>query len=81
VNQVLILVLVLWTFNDFNTPYVLFGGSAPHPADLISVHIYQSSFITWNFGLGSAMSVLLLLFLLVITAVYLFATRRRDARA
>jgi multiple sugar transport system permease protein len=81
VNQVLILVLVLWTFNDFNTPYVLFGGSAPHPADLISVHIYQSSFITWNFGLGSAMSVLLLLVLLVITAVYLVATRRRDARA
>jgi multiple sugar transport system permease protein len=27
------------------------------------VHIYQSSFATWNFGLGSAMSVLLLLFL------------------
>ena len=29
VNQVLVLVLFLWTFNDFNTPYVLFGGSAP----------------------------------------------------
>jgi multiple sugar transport system permease protein len=81
VNQVLILVLVLWTFNDFNTPYVLFGGSAPHPADLISVHIYQNSFITWNFGLGSTMSVLLLLFLLLITVVYLIGTRRRDARA
>jgi multiple sugar transport system permease protein len=79
VNQVLILVLFLWTFNDFNTPYVLFGRAAPHAADLISVHIYQSSFITWNFGLGSAMSVLLLLFLLVVTAVYLLATtRRRD---
>jgi multiple sugar transport system permease protein len=81
VNKVLILVLVLWTFNDFNTPYVLFGRSAPRPADLISVHIYQSSFITWNFGLGSAMSVLLLLFLLVVTAVYLTVTswRRNDA--
>jgi multiple sugar transport system permease protein len=81
VNQVLILVLFLWTFNDFNTPYVLFGGSAPHAADLISVHIYQSSFITWNFGLGSAMSVLLLVFLLAVTAVYLAGTsrRRRDA--
>lgn len=77
VNQVLILVLVLWTFNDFNTPYVLFGGSAPRPADLVSVHIYQSSFITWNFGLGSAMSVLLLLFLLLITGVYLVITSRR----
>jgi multiple sugar transport system permease protein len=77
VNQVLILVLFLWTFNDFNTPYVLFGRAAPHAADLISVHIYQSSFITWNFGLGSAMSVLLLLFLLAVTSVYLVGTSRR----
>ncbi|GLW10663.1 ABC transporter permease [Microtetraspora sp. NBRC 13810] len=79
INQVLVLVLFLWTFNDFNTPYVLFGKSAPEQADLISIHIYQSSFVTWNFGSGSAMSVLLLLFLLAVTAVYLVATsRRRD---
>ncbi|MFD3324897.1 carbohydrate ABC transporter permease [Streptomyces sp. NPDC058701] len=80
VNQVLILVLFLWTFNDFNTPFVLFGKSAPASADLISIHIYQSSFQTWNFGTGSAMSVLLLLFLLVVTGVYLlFTSRGRSA--
>ncbi|ANN18005.1 ABC transporter permease [Amycolatopsis orientalis] len=77
VNQVLLLVLFLWTFNDFNTPYVLFGASAPKEASLISIHIYQSSFVTWNFGLGSAMSVLLLLFLLVVSTVYLGLTSRR----
>jgi multiple sugar transport system permease protein len=76
VNQVLLLVLFLWTFNDFNTPYVLFGGSAPRQADLISIHIYKSSFITWDFGSGSAMSVALLLFLLVVTAAYLLLTNR-----
>ncbi|MER7970231.1 MULTISPECIES: sugar ABC transporter permease [unclassified Streptomyces] len=76
VNQVLVLVLFLWTFNDFNTPYVLFGKTAPAAADLISVHIYQASFVTWNFGTGSAMSVLLLLFLLVVTGVYLVLTSR-----
>ncbi|GGS41108.1 ABC transporter permease [Streptomyces griseoviridis] len=76
VNQVLVLVLFLWTFNDFNTPYVLFGKSAPASADLISVHIYQESFATWNFGRGSAMSVLLLLFLLVVTGVHLAVTSR-----
>ncbi|MFF4978824.1 carbohydrate ABC transporter permease [Streptomyces sp. NPDC001046] len=76
VNQVLVLVLFLWTFNDFNTPYVLFGRTAPEAADLISVHIYQASFVTWNFGTGSAMSVLLLLFLLVVTGVYLALTSR-----
>jgi multiple sugar transport system permease protein len=77
VNQVLLLVLFLWSFNDFNTPYVLFGKSAPEEASLISIHIYQSSFVTWNFGLGSAMSVLLLLFLLLVSACYLGATSRR----
>ncbi|KUH36689.1 MULTISPECIES: carbohydrate ABC transporter permease [Streptomyces] len=76
VNQVLVLVLFLWTFNDFNTPFVLFGKAAPEAADLISLHIYQSSFQTWNFGTGSAMSVLLLLFLLLVTGVYLLLTTR-----
>src|SRR5262245_23284034 len=81
VNQVLVLVLFLWTFNDFNTPYVLFGGSAPNEADLISIHIYESSFVTWDFGVGSAMSVALLLFLLVVTAAYLLVTGRRRVHA
>ncbi|MEV8320351.1 sugar ABC transporter permease [Streptomyces sp. NPDC059900] len=81
VNQVLVLVLFLWTFNDFNTPFVLFGRSAPEAADLISIHIYQSSFATWNFGTGSAMSVLLLLFLLAVTGVYLWVTSRERKSA
>ncbi|MCW2595389.1 MAG: multiple sugar transport system permease protein [Pseudonocardiales bacterium] len=76
VNRVLLLVLFLWTFNDFTTPYTLFGRGAPRQADLISMHIYQNSFVTWNFGTGSAMSVLLLLFLLVITGGYLRIANR-----
>ncbi|WP_042364743.1 carbohydrate ABC transporter permease [Streptacidiphilus neutrinimicus] len=77
VNQVLVLVLFLWNFNDFNTPYTLFGNVPPPQANLISVQIYDTSFQNWNFGSGSAMSVLLLLFLLVVTAVYLLLTNRR----
>ncbi|WP_263172191.1 carbohydrate ABC transporter permease [Streptomyces sp. SCSIO ZS0520] len=81
VNQVLVLVLFLWTFNDFNTPYLLFGKSAPDAADILSIHIYESSFVTWNFGSGAAMSVLLLLFLLLVTGTYLLLTSRgRKAR-
>ncbi len=81
INQVLVLVLFLWTFNDFTTPYVLFGNAAPEAADVISIHIYQASFITWNFGQGSAMSALLLGFLLLVTAAYLLLTSRRRQRA
>jgi len=77
VNLVLLLVMFLWVFNDFKTPYVLFGTSQPAAGDLISFHIYNATFLTWNFGSGSAMSVLLLLFLLLVTSTYLLVTNRR----
>jgi multiple sugar transport system permease protein len=76
VNRVLLLVLFLWTFNDFNVAYILFD-LPPSSADVISIHIYNASFLTWNFGLGSAMSVLLLAFLLVVTLGYLGTGRLR----
>ncbi|WP_285725575.1 carbohydrate ABC transporter permease [Psychromicrobium xiongbiense] len=76
VNSVLLLVMFLWTFNDFNTPFVLFGSAQPPQGDLISFHIYNASFLTWNFGSGSAMSVMLLLFLLVVSGIYLLILNR-----
>jgi multiple sugar transport system permease protein len=81
VNRVLVLVMFLWTFNDFNTPYILFGGAQPPAGDLISFHIYSASFLTLNFGFGAAMSVLLLVFLLLVTGVYLFILNRRSRDA
>jgi multiple sugar transport system permease protein len=81
VNRVLLLVLFLWTFNDFTTPFTLFGSAPPTQADIISIHIYENSFVSWNFGTGSAMSVLLLLFLLLITGVYLTVVRRGERHA
>lgn len=81
VNVVLVLVMFLWTFNDFNVPYVLFGNSQPSGGDLISFHIYNQSFLTWNFGFGSAMSTMLLLFLLIITVSYLVFMNRKSRHA
>ncbi len=80
VNSVLMIVLFLWTFNDFNTAYILFD-QPPAAADVISIHIYNASFLTWNFGVGSAMSVLLLVFLLVVTLGYLGTGRLRRRHA
>jgi multiple sugar transport system permease protein len=82
VNAVLVTVLALWTFIDFTTPFTLFGASPPQSADLLPVHIYQASFITFNFGLGSAMSVLVLLFLAAVAGLGVLALRlgRRTRR-
>jgi multiple sugar transport system permease protein len=81
VNRVLLLVLFLWTFNDFTTPFTLFGSAPPTQADIISIHIYENSFVSWNFGTGSAMSVLLLLFLMAVTGIYLALGRRGERYA
>jgi multiple sugar transport system permease protein len=81
VNAVLLLVMFLWTFNDFNTPFVLFGNAQPAAGDLISFHIYNASFLTWNFGSGAAMSVLLLIFLLIVSGIYLIVLNRRNRHA
>ena len=81
VNLVLILVMFLWTFNDFNTPFVLFGMAQPPAGDLISFHIYNASFLNWNFGSGAAMSVLLLMFLMIVAGIYLLTVNRRSRRA
>ncbi|GAA4677349.1 carbohydrate ABC transporter permease [Frondihabitans cladoniiphilus] len=70
-NAVLLLIMGLWIFNQFNVPYVLFGAASPKEATLISPLIYQQSFSNWNFGLGGAMSVLLLIVLLIASAFYI----------
>ncbi|GAA1354489.1 sugar ABC transporter permease [Arthrobacter rhombi] len=70
-NAVLLLMLSLWIFNQFNVPYVLFGPASPPEATLISPLIYQQSFSNWNFGVGGAMSVMLLIVLLIVSAFYI----------
>lgn len=69
-NLVVLLVMGLWTFNEFNIPYLLFGDTSPESARLISPLIYEHSFVNWNFGLGAAMSVMLLVVLIVASAMY-----------
>lgn len=70
-NVVLLLMLSLWVFNQFDVPYLLFGPASPEEATLISPLIYQQSFNNWNFGVGGALSVMLLVVLLIASAFYI----------
>lgn len=75
VTRILFLLNGLWFFNSFNQAYVLFGKTPPPPADLLSLHIYNLSFGGWNFGLGSAMSIILLIIMLVFVLIYIRVLR------
>jgi multiple sugar transport system permease protein len=81
VNSVLLLLLFLWTFREFNTPFVLFGAAPSTSANLLVVNIYQASFIQWNFGRGAAMSVLLMVFLIIVASLWALWNRRVQRNA
>lgn len=70
-----LLLSTLAHFNNFTLPFVLFGTPAPDPVLTLPVNIYQTSFQTFRFGLGAAMSVLSLILLLIPAIFYLRASK------
>ena len=65
------LIISFWTFNDFTTPYIMFSTAAPQTADVLSLAIYRISFVNLNFGLGSALSLLMITFLIGFSILYI----------
>ncbi|GLG00727.1 hypothetical protein Alches_07660 [Alicyclobacillus hesperidum subsp. aegles] len=72
-RSVLSLALLLSTlnhFNNFTLPFIMFGTPPSPQADVLPLNVYVTSFQTFDFGLGAAMS-LITLFLMMIPA-YLY---------
>ncbi|HEX6349639.1 MAG TPA: sugar ABC transporter permease [Candidatus Dormibacteraeota bacterium] len=65
-------------FNNFALPYVMFGPTPPDEVNVLPLNIYVNSFITFNFGLGGAMSVVALAVMLTPAVLYLRAARVGD---
>ena len=66
-------------FNNFALPYVMFGPTPPDQVNVLPLNIYVNSFITFNFGLGAALSVVALVIMLTPAVLYLRAARVGDA--
>jgi multiple sugar transport system permease protein len=78
IRSTLALALVLSTinhFNNFTLPFVMFGSNPPDQVNVLPLNIYVNSFITFNFGLGAAMSVVALFIMLTPAVIYLRAAR------
>jgi multiple sugar transport system permease protein len=67
-------------FNNFSLPFVMFGASPPDSVNVLPLNIYVSSFITFNFGLGAAMSMIALVIILTPAVFYLRAARVDEPR-
>ncbi|MBB1252491.1 carbohydrate ABC transporter permease [Streptomyces alkaliterrae] len=69
---------IIWDFKVFTQIYVMTGGGGIAGQNLVlNVYAYQKAFASSQYSLGSAIGVVMLLILLVVTLVYLRVIRRK----
>ncbi len=66
-------------FNNFTLPFVMFGTPPAPQADVLPLNVYITSFQTFNFGLGAAMSLLTLIIMMVPAFFYIRMLRLGEA--
>lgn len=71
-----LLLISLWTFNDFG-PFLLIGGGLGRRTEVLPVFLYNEAFRFERLGFGSAIAAIILVINLVIASVYLRAGRAR----
>jgi multiple sugar transport system permease protein len=72
-----LLLISLWTFNDF-APYLITAGGPNFATDTLPVYLFRNAFRNFLFGYGAAISTIMLLINLVIGLVYLRVSKARD---
>lgn len=72
-----LLLISLWTFNDF-TPYLITGGGPRNMTELLPIYVFREALGTFQFGYGSAISTILLAINLTVALFYLRLLRDRD---
>lgn len=80
---ILVILGFIGAFNWFELPYIMSGLDGPYGTDVLGLYFYRTAFGNLgssfqNFGQGSALAVLMFLFILTCSAVLTRVLRRRE---
>jgi multiple sugar transport system permease protein len=78
ITSVLLVLGVIWSFNDFNMVFVMTRGGPINASMVLPVLVREYSFVHFDLGRGSALSIIVFTLLLVLSVVYLRAASRRE---
>ncbi|WP_116947394.1 carbohydrate ABC transporter permease [Jiangella endophytica] len=73
---IMLLLQLIGTFQVFTEPYIMTGGGPENRSLTVLLLIYRYAFVSGDYGRATALSLLLALALGVLSAAYLWATRR-----
>lgn len=77
---VLLLLQIIGAIQVFTEPYVMTDGGPANATVTILLMIYRYAFLFGNYGVATALSVLLAIVLIIVSAVYLRLTRSWSSR-
>ncbi|KPJ80620.1 MAG: hypothetical protein AMS17_20290 [Spirochaetes bacterium DG_61] len=72
------LLSTLWTFNDFNTIYLMTRGGPAGSTHILITYIYEHTFAWWKWNYGAAMAVITFIILSIIALIYAKVYFRRE---
>lgn len=72
-----ILLITLWTFNDFG-PYLLTAGGPGQKTELLAVFVYNNALRFLDFGYASSIAAIMLLINLILSLIVITSGRKRS---
>lgn len=78
VSSVLLLLGVIWSFNDFNMVFVMTRGGPINASMVLPVLVREFSFVHFDLGKGSALSIVIFGMLFTLSYMYLRMLTRRE---
>jgi len=79
VLKIVVLLTVIWMFNQFVLVFTMTGGGPVGATNVLSVKVYRLAFEQFRYGDASALSVAMILIMLAFIYFYIRALRRRGA--
>jgi len=79
VLRMLLLLYTIWTFNAFDAIFMMTGGGPNHASETLVVNIYLTGFEANNIGQASAISVVCLIILTILSIMYLNNSRKGES--
>lgn len=71
---------LIYTFKVFDLIYIMTGGGPVDATSVLPIYIYEQTFQFFNFSIGAASSVMLLVGMLMVAVVYLWLSRREEVQ-
>lgn len=70
--------MFIWTFNSFDSVFLLTGGGPNNATYVMSIHAYYAAFSRMTMGYAASMASLMLGFMLIVTVLYMRLLRGKN---